>query len=92
MSTARVRQLLPRSSTRRLVSAASPLLLQVDDRHVGPLGGERDRHGAADAAVAAGDDGDAIGQPIRHVPRSVLRPRDHLVFAAGLDVLLLRGG
>jgi hypothetical protein len=43
------------------VSSASGLLgRQVDDRHVGPLAGVEHGDGAADAAVAAGDQGDLV--------------------------------
>ena len=40
------------------------LLRQVRDRDVRPLAGERDRHGAADAGVAAGDQRAAAAQPV----------------------------
>ena len=41
---------------------ATGLLVEVDDGHRGALGGEALAHGAADAAGAPGDDGDAVDQ------------------------------
>ena len=37
-------------------------LVEVDDRHLGPLRGEALAHGAADAAGTTGDDGDPVDQ------------------------------
>ena len=41
------------------------VLAEIGDQHVGAFAGEGDRHGAADAAVAAGDDRPFAGQPSR---------------------------
>ena len=68
------------------------VLLQIDDRDLGAFARHGDRDRAADAAVAAGDERDLVLQLVRARKfRLVLRPRPHLVFAAGLVVLLLRG-
>src|SRR5215203_4812929 len=66
-------------------------LVQVHDGDVRALAGEQDRHGAADAGVAAGDDRDLVVEPsAAREARRVVRPRVHLGLAPGLLVLLLR--
>ncbi len=73
--------------------AGIPVLVQIDDGHVGPFAGKEDSHGAADAAIAAGDEGDLVLQlAAAAVLRGlILRLRRHLRFAAGLDFLGLGG-
>ena len=71
---------------------ASSCSFEIDDRDVGAFAGERDRHGAADAAVAAGDQRHlAFSLPVPRVVRRVIRPRVHWRFAARLVLLLLWG-
>ena len=68
------------------------VLFKIDDRDVRALARHGDRGGAADAAVAAGDQRDLALKPARAVRfREILRQRMHLVFAAGLPGLFLRG-
>src|SRR5690606_117828 len=69
------------------------VLLEVEDRHVGALLREVDRHGAADAAVAAGDRRDlALELAAGPVGLAlVARRRDHLLLAPALPALLLGG-
>ena len=57
MSPGTARACGPRLVTSAAVSAASLVLVEVGDQHVGALAGEGDGHRAADAAVAAGDEG-----------------------------------
>ena len=68
------------------------VLVEVDDRDVGALLGEDDRDGAADAAVAAGDERDLAAQLAAGPVLAVLglRPRRHLRLDAGPAVLVLR--
>ena len=47
----------PSASTPRLRLLGVVVLVEVDDRHVGAFAGEQHGHGAADARVAAGDEG-----------------------------------
>ena len=69
------------------------VLVEVEDRDVGPLLGETDRDRAADAAVAAGDQrglaGELAGAPV--VLHVGLRLGRHRRAQAGLAVLLLGG-
>ena len=66
------------------------VLVEVDDGDVGALLGEGDRDGAADAAVAAGDQGAPAFQAPRRVLAHGLRQRVHVGLETGLAVLLLR--
>ena len=82
----------PRSRPARSVSSASLCSFEIDDRDVSALARHGDRDGAADAAVAAGDQRDLALKPARTVRlRKILRQRMHFVFAAGLPGLSLRG-
>ena len=68
------------------------VFVEVDDGDVGALSGEKDGDGAADAAVAAGDE---RGLPVELAGAAVvglleLGARRHLVFVAGLVGLVLR--
>src|SRR5690606_6154259 len=67
------------------------VLLQVDDRDVGALLGEVQRHGASDAAIAAGDQRHLALELAGGLVVGPLVPGlgDHLVLAPGLPVLLL---
>ena len=58
---------------------------QVADRHVRAFAREGDRHGAADAAVAAGDQGNVIGQAAEAFVRmlAVIGARRHLRVQSG---------
>jgi hypothetical protein len=68
------------------------VLVLVEDHHVGALLGEADGDRAADAAVAAGDDGALARELVGRLPvlHPVLGLRRHLRLDAGLMVLLLR--
>src|SRR5690606_10156522 len=69
------------------------LLVEKDDGHIGAFLGERDRYGAADAAVAARDDGGFAHQFARRLVyrRNRFGRRMHRRFQAGPAVLVLRG-
>src|SRR5712692_1297563 len=68
------------------------VLVQIGDRHLGALACEGDGDGAADAAVAAGDERDASGEPA--AAAAALRPdartRRHRALDARLPILVLR--
>jgi hypothetical protein len=67
------------------------VLVQIDDRHIRAFPGERDRHGAADAAVASRDQRNLAAQfPRAPGPRIVgLGPRSHARLDARLAALAL---
>src|SRR5690606_35940263 len=67
------------------------VLLEIDEGDIGPFPRHRDGAGATDPAVAAGDEGDATGEPVgTDKTRRVVRRRLHLVLSAGLTLLFLR--
>ncbi len=68
------------------------MLLQVGDDQIRPFAGEGDGHRAADAAVAAGEDRDLIGQLAAAAIAlfAGLRLRLHFAAGAGLMFLMLR--
>src|SRR5205823_9859049 len=79
-----------RDEAQRLVGVA--ILIEIDDGDVGSLACHGDRGGAADTAVAAGDQRDATFELAdAGIFRLVIRLRPHLVLAAGLALLALFG-
>src|SRR5436190_17078346 len=66
-------------------------LFLIDDRDLRAFAGEKHRTGAADAAVAAGDDGDLVLEAVAALEsRHVVRLRPHQALAAWLAGLTLR--
>src|SRR5690606_42141647 len=64
------RPLVPhvRDPLQRLLGVLRLAVAEVRDRDVGPFAGERDRDRASDAAVASGDERDAVTEPpVAHV-------------------------
>ena len=70
------------------------VLVQIRDQHVGTFARESQRHGATNAAVAAGDDRLLAQQPLRAAVRvfAEIRPRLHVRVSARIGLGLLRVG
>ncbi len=66
------------------------VFVQIDDGDVGAFAREQHAHRAADAGIAAGDDGGHAGQfaAALVVGRQVLRGQGHFAFPAGLGQVL----